>query len=311
MTLLPLRKYQYLLIDGSNLYHRSYHIGKGNFELHKSKDLKFHVLKSCLETIDNLISQWGWEESEIYFLFDNTQSQINTRKIIDPTYKSNRDRLLADKELYSIHNILIEILKRRNSQYRILTAGSLEADDLVKPLLKILPLEGRTLALMISNDMDWSRNMTGNIHWYNWRDNLDKDGFFSKYKFYPSEESVKIYKAIKGDSSDHIPASGCHLSPESFDQIINDAYQFKSYSDFINYIETLDEKVKHELKLHLKVIRKNYQLVDFINLEVPIQDYVYFCKFEPVSLRLWLRGSSLPIPDHLKDKKELLDDFFR
>jgi 5'-3' exonuclease len=120
-------KFNYVLIDGSNLYHRSYSLFKPNGK---------NIINHLLETISKIQNDFCNNESLLYFIFDNSQSQINIRKQIDPLYKSNREKI--DKEIYKYHNIFIELLKVKNDNYRILMAGTLEADDLVKPLIKYI-----------------------------------------------------------------------------------------------------------------------------------------------------------------------------
>jgi hypothetical protein len=58
----------------------------------------------------------------------------------------------TEENIYRYHNYLIELLKIRDSRYKILMAGTLEADDLVKPLLNKLQPNNLFKAIMISND---------------------------------------------------------------------------------------------------------------------------------------------------------------
>lgn len=304
------RKFNYILIDGSNLYHRAYSLGKTQFELSNTLYLKHHVIKIALETLDKVLSDFAYLESEIFILFDNSQSRINIRKEIDPLYKSNRDKVLADKELYAIHNLFIEILKRRSNQYRVLMAGALEADDLVKPLINILNLH-RKEALMVTNDMDWARNISNQVLWYNWSTIYDKENFYSKFKFYPNEESVKIFKTIKGDPSDHIPVAIKDIGQIEFERILEASYDFKNFNDFISYIENMkDSELKIKMKRNMKLLQRNYQLVDFIDLPIPIQEYIRVGIYEPFSLKVFLQSLDLPIPDELKTKEEIESSFF-
>jgi 5'-3' exonuclease len=148
-------KFNYVLIDGSNLYHRSYSLFKPNGK---------NIINHLLETISKIQNDFCNNESLLYFIFDNSQSQINIRKQIDPLYKSNREKI--DKEIYKYHNIFIELLKVKNDNYRILMAGTLEADDLVKPLIKYIDSLEKNYyrLLLISNDMDWSRNINDKVY---------------------------------------------------------------------------------------------------------------------------------------------------
>lgn len=295
-------KFNYLLIDGSNLYHRSYHL---------FKPIGKNIVQDLLKTVDKIYEDFCNDKTIIYFIFDNSQSQINIRKNIDPLYKSNREKL--DKEIYKYHNIFIELLKVKNDNYKILMAGSLEADDLVKPLIDYLYFSKDTYykTLLISNDMDWSRNINDNVYWYNWSKVYNKEEFYSKYNFFPSEEGIKIYKAIKGDSADNISPSILNFPMVELVKICNDAYEFKSYKDFMIYIEKIqNDKIKQLIKSNIRSIKRNYSLVDFIDIKINISEYMKSCKQIDIQYRLLLQGLGIKVPDKLKTKEEIEKDFF-
>jgi len=294
-------KFNYVLIDGSNLYHRSYNLFKPNGK---------NIINHLLETVDRIQNDFSNNESILYFIFDNSQSQINIRKQIDPLYKSNREK--TDKEIYKYHNIFIELLKVKSENYKILMAGTLEADDLVKPLINHLSYENNYYKiLLISNDMDWSRNINDKVYWYNWNTILNKEEFYSKYKFFPSEESIKIYKSIKGDSADSISPAIQNFPSIELIKICNDAYNFKSYKDFLIYIESItNENIKQLIKSNLRNIKRNYSLVDFIDIKINITEYIKNCKKIDIQYRLMLQGIRIKVPDKLKSKDEIAKDFF-
>lgn len=53
--------------------------------------------------------------------------------------------------------------------------------------------------------MDWARGMNENIHWLSKSGLYDQESFKEKYKFYPNDKTVTLYKVFQGDSSDSIP----------------------------------------------------------------------------------------------------------
>ncbi len=308
-----MNKYKYLIVDGSNLFHRCFYLGGLEYSAIQKHSLGYYVIKCCSQLVKDLTSKWSTDDTLIYFLFDNSQSQINLRKEIDPNYKSNRDKILADKDLYKYHNFFIEMLKVSSDKYKILMAGSLEADDLVKPLIETVFVDLTNQVLLVSNDLDWSRMLSANIHWFNWDTLFTVDEFFSKFNFFPSQEGIKLYKAIKGDPSDHIPVGCSHVPKTEVELICNDAYNFKSWDDFVSYLQQpnkLEVKTVNSLKQNLKTVRRNYSLIDFVPIDISIQTYIKNCSLQPIQYRMFFESVGLPIPDFLKSKQELTDDFF-
>lgn len=296
-------KYSYLIIDGSNLYHRSYYLGKTH------ANLATGVIQESLKSIDSLVETFAYDNSEIYFLFDNSQSQINIRKQIDPEYKSTREKNRYE-DLYRFHSRLIEILKVRDSRYRILMAGTLEADDLVKPLISTLKLNLYTKGIMISNDLDWTRNLSANIHWFDWQNVYDLEYFFSKYSFFPSEEGLKLYKAIKGDPSDHIYCGVNNFPQDVLCEICNTAFNFKSFQDFENLIPTLPNNLQLKIKQSFKEIKRNYALVDFAHIEKPIEEYIRKCEYNETKYSMLTLALGLKVQKVATSEEEKVENFF-
>jgi hypothetical protein len=306
----PDQKFNYLILDGSNFYHRCYHIGSLQSTLN-SKSLGSNVIGTALKLLDQLESTFAYQESKLYFLFDNSQSQINIRKDIDPNYKSIRDKQLRDKEVFRLHNIFIEILKVKSDNYNILMAGSLEADDLVKPLIQNLNISNQNTVLLLSNDLDWSRSVSDYVSWFDWMQVYNRSEFYSKFGFFPNEESVKIYKSIRGDSADNIPVGCKYVSDEQLKTICEKAYDFKGFQDFVEYVDQIkNENLRLKFKDSMRRLRKNYDLVSFVPIDISIGAYVRQSKLEPLSYRFYLKGLDLPIPDRLKTESETAESFF-
>jgi 5'-3' exonuclease len=145
------------------------------------------------------------ENGRLYFLFDNSSSVELRRKDIDPDYKINRGK--QDRQFYRGMDYLQLALRSYKNGYRVIQIPDSEADDLVFPVLKSFEGRGHNV-LLVSNDMDWSRDIGDHVSWLVHSGDKDiiygKDLFYNKFGFYPGYDEVCLYKALRGDNSDNI-----------------------------------------------------------------------------------------------------------
>lgn len=304
-------RFSNIIIDINNLFWRNVSISLKNKIMSEDDEVYSSSIQMTLNKINNFIAEYGqYQNCNVYLLFDNPLSRINTRKEIDPLYKHARSLREVPVAFHKTIDILWEILEVYSDNFKLLKADSLEADDLVQPLLKYLNYDN---CLIISADLDWARSINSTVKWYNYHTLYDLDTFKNKYGFYPNNNSITLYKAFRGDNSDNIP-NGCSGLREEIvldicNRFNNDDELFKNLFD-TDYPQNWKFKIKeNELR-----IRMNYALADFIQVEGSIEDYIVQCKESIKALRSWYRMLDLELEYRMKDEQDLKqqkDNFFK
>lgn len=309
----PSFKYQYIVIDTTNFFFKCYHSIIAGHEIKPEKiapEQVSHIINLMLELTAYIKHEYAYEESEIYFLFDNSQSHINIRKLISEDYKSNRDKKNIPKNVYAILKLFSNIIKVYSNKYSLLFSDNLEADDLVMPLTEMIKPDHANKCLLVSDDMDWSRSITENTHWYNWKEIYDRDQFYRKYQFFPTIESVCSYKAFLGDASDSIPpAVSRTFSRKEFIEILNRYDDIESIIAAANRSEFSD-KTNLEIIKSTKALRHNRGLIYFQQLKFPIENIVFRCKKDEFQVRVYLDSLNIEIPLEFQSRKEIEENFF-
>lgn len=305
-------KYQYLIVDCTNAFWRAFTASVKNLLCDDTvNNIAPVVIKKSLSMIRNLHNQFGYEDSLVYLLFDNPESIISIRKVIDEDYKSCRLKKSVPKGIYETLSIFIEFLKNYSDNYFVCRVPSLEADDLVPPILNSLSIDDKNKALVISNDMDWARNINENINWYNYDEMYSILSFQRKFQFSPKGKSVQIYKAIHGDRSDNIENALPYLPKKLLLEIVN---RFDSVDDLFKNLWKKEVDFPHSWKLKLKeaenTIKKNFTLVDFISLDIKIEDFLIHCKRRPKLLRVFFKSFDIPLEKDMITKEDRKQPFF-
>lgn len=265
-------KYPYILVDLSNLFWRNFLISNQfDYRFYNEKLIFKNALILSLNQIDKLKETFAYQDSKIYFLLDNAVSKIISRKSLDPSYKHTRGKKIPG--FYETLSYLKLILYLSSVNYHLCYYTGLEADDLTFPLLKSFDLSIDKKALIVSNDLDWSRNISTFVDWYDWSKILSKQEFKAKYGFDSEPEKIKIFKTFKGDPSDNISVGCPHLPEEDFRIILNSGEDIKN----IFSLNTISEKAKILLSKHKRRILLNYKLVDFLVKDLDISLFVFKC----------------------------------
>jgi 5'-3' exonuclease len=307
-------RYQNFVIDGTNAFFRSIHrtlrLTK-NWENQFEKFCRFPIEDFLRHTI-NLVDEYGYQNSTVYFLFDNPDSAYKFRKMIsEGHYKHSRKKNGAGEHVYLILNILVNILKEFSDNYRVVSAIGLEADDLTLPVQQHIDPGQHNKALFVSVDLDWARNIddTRSSHWFNWSRVYTERVFFQEYGFNPRGNALKLYKAIHGDTADCIQNAVPRLPKETLIQIVE---KFKDVDDLFQNFSRLE--TTKEWKLRIKdaenQIRINYQMVDFFPIETPLEEMLHECKHNKEALRQWyeMLDSEMLLNETIT-YKEFMDDF--
>jgi len=284
-------KFSYILIDGTNLWWRCFSTALKKLFVKKEFELFPGAIKEALTRIDHIKNIFGYNDSLLYICFDNPESVLNVRKYIDENYKSHRFKKNSPKGLYQTLNIFIEILKYYSDNFRILSVSSLEADDLTKPLIesyKEIEISKKNKCLVISSDLDWSRNLALSeyCYWWNFHKLYDREAFKEEFEFYPVNEKIQLYKAIHGDASDNIENAVPYLPHDLLIRIIN---EFNSVDELYKGLFKTDypQNWKIKLKENERDVRKNLDLVNFIPIDLKIEDHLIECKQNVKALKFF------------------------
>lgn len=304
--------YQNLVFDANNLFWRSTSTCISKFITYEDVKLFIGGIQEFLKRVKEIQETYGRGDSTVYFLFDNPFSQINIRKIIsEGKYKHPRKSKQVPEEIYKSLSIITEILRLYSDNFILLKGDNLEADDLTYPLKKYLDSLKNGKTLFISADLDWSRNIDENNHWFNFQKIYTISDFKEDYGFSPEKNRVKLWKAIRGDQSDNIDSSVPYL-PKDFLLHILETYQ--DVEDLFKRIRSdkfLSKAWIDKIILNKDKIRVNYQLVDFIPVEKPIEQFFIPCQREPKQSRLWFSLLELPTESWMETAESVKGTFFK
>ena len=188
-----MKKFDNLLLDMSNIYHRSFATSQNMTMPAPNGDILITGgAITSLRTIRKLIREQLVPGGKIYCLYDSPTKEIvedsllhysNYRREIDPDYKAHREPKTS--EFYAGFNLLKTILLNYGNNIITVEIEGLEADDLVHPILEI---ETGRVSLMVSGDLDWARDISDNTFWMNHQKAiLSISDFFNKYEFHPEK----------------------------------------------------------------------------------------------------------------------------
>lgn len=303
-------KYNNLIIDGTNLFWRSTVICLKNIINNEDDedDREFYSesIEEALKRINDLVKQFGKDNPTVYILYDNPMSKINEREAIYPSYKHARKNKNIPPVFYKSLDKLVEILKIYKDNFVVVKYHNCEADDLVPSVLA--KCEGNSI--LISADLDWARGITEKdkdgfrIDWFNYATVYTKESFQNHYGFNPANNGVKMYKAIKGDTSDNIENAVPYIPKEILLNIVD------KYNDIPELLANVwkDDEIPKQWKLKIKEaevqLKINSQLVDYLNIDLPFNEIAYYCKEDINELRSWFSLLSIPFENRMFDRKK-------
>ena len=207
------KKYDALVIDSVNFAYRTFKIeGETPVRISKKTVYKDSIC-NFIDSVEDLKNKYLKSDGQVYLLFDNYFSRADlrsmymfvNRKELNESYKANRKK--ESKEFYNSLNFLRYFYLIGPEQYHTIKIDNLEADDLVKPLFETIKvIGGNTSALMVTNDLDWTRYLSDSVDWLPRLNETPEDVrvLSNKLGFNVNEKSIIAYKALFGDSSDNI-----------------------------------------------------------------------------------------------------------
>lgn len=197
-------RYAHCVIDAQNLFWRCFlHLSNSTVVLYNGRHVSGASIKKCLALIDRLTTDFLFPDSHLYFLFDNPESKIRSRQEIDVNYKHTRQKENVPSAVYNTINTFQRLLTYASNTYHTGYLQGHEADDLTEAVIKTIPSGERIL--VVSNDLDWARNISETVDWYDYETLYDVETFTSKFGFSPLSNRLEIYKSLHGDTSDNIP----------------------------------------------------------------------------------------------------------
>jgi 5'-3' exonuclease len=274
----------------AGLYYRAFFTSQ---HITADVDGKFMItggILTSLKMIQRIESSYLTESGRLYFLFDNPASGETRRKDIDPDYKINRKK--QTPQFFRGLDYLQLVLRNYKAGYRVIQRPETEADDFVYPVLK--SFEGHNhFVLLVSNDMDWGRAISDTVHWMvhlNGKDIIyDKDLFYNKYGFNPGHNEICLYKALRGDESDNIPAGVKGIPENAVLTVINHA---RSVQNMFLKLDGLpiDEQWKKAIRQNRGRIQINRTLVDYLPLsDADVREYTVISEFNEAVLSMYYR----------------------
>lgn len=283
--------YSKLIIDTSNVYMRAYSVGGSmTNQMEDGSVLVTGGIYNFLRMIKSLENRFLAPNGEVYFLFDNSHSGINRRKEIDPSYKSNRTK--KDDDFYRSMDILQMIMLNYKDNWYCVKKSGYEADDLVYPIM--LEFSNEQI-LLVSNDLDWFRGISGHVHVakYEKSDAMDKpdyviydsERFIKKMGFKPSIEAMTLYKAFRGDSSDNIPPGVPGIRTETLNSIISACRNVKELEQRIDSLDFVSSTFKQKIKENASRLFLNEKLVSYQEISFEeLKEDIYRSEFHPKML---------------------------
>ncbi len=268
-------KYDAIIIDTMNVFYRVSEFRNESSSLISKKKVYKQAICNFIKKIDEIVEEHSYHDGDIYLLFDNPTSRVELtsafmyagRKEISPDYKANRPK--ESKEFYNSIGLIRYYYLLKEPNYRCLVASRLEADDLVKPLLRN-GLKNKSV-LLVSNDLDWAKEINEKVHWLKkWDEIVEPEQLSASLEFHATEASLIAYKAIYGDSSDNIPSI---LGTKTFKEFQELASEIQSPLDLIDWSNSNPMRKKYPMLQELKAAERQYrinvQLVD----SIPVADH--------------------------------------
>jgi hypothetical protein len=256
-------------------------------------------IQDSLVRIQEFMKQYGNKDCKVYIIHDNPFSKINERERLYSSYKHARKNKNIPPVFYKSLEKLIEILKLYHNNFYLVNYKGCEADDLVPQVLA----HKQGNALLISADMDWARGISSEVHWFNYSTLYDIDKFKTDYGFDPSNNGVKMYKCIHGDRSDCIDNAVPYLPKNILLHIVN------TYGSLVELFKNIwsDEVIPKQWKLKIKdcenQLKINYQLVDYLNIDVSFEDISYKCVEDLETLRAFFLMLDISFESRMMDAK--------
>lgn len=301
-------KYDVILFDCHNIYHRAYRGDEKVMTNYNNTKIQIQGISGSLTRIIQYQKSFLKEGGTCYYLFDNPTTGVKRAQAILPTdYKGNRKK--ESKAFYVGLNYLETILLSFRDGDKVLRESNTEADDWVKYILETL--EGKRV-LLISTDLDWCRSLSEDIHWLSWYNKkiYTPKEFKEHYGFEATESSVCFYKCFYGDSSDNIVGRYIQMSPKKFQYVIDN---FKDMKEFLNgcrrkKIPLFNDAIYGRMERERANLNNNWDLVTYrIIPNSDLEKYMITTKLNLLKLNQIYKGLCINVDKRTISSNDIMD----
>jgi len=281
-------KYDVFIVDVYNLMYRSTFSSEERIIKLNTEVCHTEGIIIFLALVDFYLKKYGaGDDTTIYWLFDNSRTSIQKyRKSLNENYKKTRTE--QPSWFYRQLDHLELILRNYRENASIFRASFLEADDYVTNLIQTyIPAGSKTL--MISDDADWFRSLSDDVHQLKNKRIYNPEDFFEEYGFEATYSNLCFFKCFYGDISDNIKAALPYFPRVYFLDILK---RYNHVSEFIravleNKLDYLDlgwiEKIRKEEELLLL----NWNLIESADISaLDMKTIEIKCKYQPNKLRI-------------------------
>ena len=164
--------------------------------------------------------------------------------------------------------------------------------------------------------MDWARSISISTDWYNVKEIYDIEKFTKRFKFYPTVNSITLYKCLLGDTSDNI--QGIKNLTEQV--ALNIIRFYKDAFDLISSVKKNDERSynlsEHTKKLILlneKRIIVNHNIIYFCEVDKnEIKTSIISGNFNSKALSILYKSMDFPnnFDPRIKNHNQSFEDIF-
>lgn len=253
-----------LIIDGSNLMHRSYWV---------SSKHNRPILSLFLGSIRKLNNDHN--PTEIYLAWDTRliKGEKNFRRTSSTEYKSNRDKDNW-KKVYEHEKEIREVCGSLG--IKNIYPGILEADDIISHLCDVL----QGVKTIVTSDHDMLQLISNAVSVYNPMRKLEYN-YKNFHEHFPVPvESYIQYKALIGDKSDNIagipgvgPKRAVRILKDGVDQCLNDE-QLQIYKDNLKMVDLKEGLKRHPQEIDIY----NYQIKEMKKLKADSKQFALHCE---------------------------------
>lgn len=299
-------KYDFIIVDVYNVFYRWNFIEKQEYIV-EIDGKKVHVegIIQYLKFLETL-SKYTNDNTKVYLCFDNAETLFERHDISDK-YKSSRKERQPKNWFYRELDYCELISKYYKDNFFVVRKEKYEADDYVKNILRCFTDKSNSV-LLISEDEDWCRWLSDNIHQYMKHDIWDRNTFIENKGYEPTESNIGFAKSFYGDDSDDIIGALPQLPKMYFDEIIS---TYNNMNDFIfdaknGKINYLDLGWKTKIELVENDLMVNYNLIKSAEIsDTELYSCVTKCKFQPTKLKLIYAMLNIlgRVDDRIKNEK--------